>query len=82
MVALPAFYSFKKISLFYALREKCPGLYSVRMRENTDENNSEYGHFLRSDGFRATSSNFFDRAACIMLKDIMSEKGYSLSGKN
>ena len=23
-------------------------LYSVRMRENTDHNNSEYGHFLRS----------------------------------
>ena len=23
--------------------------YSVRMRENTDQNNSEYGYFLRSD---------------------------------
>ena len=23
--------------------------YSVRMRENADQNNSEYGHFLRSD---------------------------------
>ena len=23
--------------------------YSVRMRENTDQNNSEYGHFLRSE---------------------------------
>ena len=23
--------------------------YSVRLRENTDQNNSEYGHFLRSD---------------------------------
>ena len=23
--------------------------YSVRVRENTDQNNSEYGHFLRSD---------------------------------
>ena len=22
--------------------------YSVRMRENTDQNNSEYGHFLHS----------------------------------
>ena len=22
--------------------------YSVRMRENADQNNSEYGHFLRS----------------------------------
>ena len=26
------------------------GPYSVRMRKNTDQNNSEYGHFLRSDG--------------------------------
>ena len=24
------------------------GTYSVLMRENTDQNNSEYGHFLRS----------------------------------
>ena len=24
------------------------GLYSVRIPENTDQNNSEYGHFLRS----------------------------------
>ena len=23
--------------------------YSVRIRENADQNNSEYGHFLRSD---------------------------------
>ena len=23
--------------------------YSVRMRESTDQNNSEYGHFLRSE---------------------------------
>ena len=45
------------------LREKCPyselfwfvffriqsiSQYSVRMRENTDQNNSEYRHFLRS----------------------------------
>ena len=26
----------------------CISPYSVRMRENTDQNNSEYGHFLRS----------------------------------
>ena len=24
------------------------GPYSVQIRENTDQNNSEYGHFLRS----------------------------------
>ena len=30
-------------------REKlCITSYSVQMRENTDQNNSEYGHFLRS----------------------------------
>ena len=28
---------------------QCISLYSVRMRENMDQNNSEYGHFLRSD---------------------------------
>ena len=28
------------------LRGKSP--YSVRMKENTDQKNSEYGHFLRS----------------------------------
>ena len=25
--------------------------HSARMRENVDQNNSEYGHFLRSDFF-------------------------------
>ena len=36
------------------LREKCPYLqlfwsvFSIRMWENTDQNNSEYGHFLHS----------------------------------
>ena len=37
----------------FTLREKCPysefsGPYSVRMRENTDQKNSEYGHFSSS----------------------------------
>ena len=27
----------------------CISLYSVRMRKNADQNNSEYGHFSRSD---------------------------------
>ena len=27
------------------------GLYSVQMRENTDQNNSEYGHYSRSDSY-------------------------------
>ena len=30
------------------MRKKCPySELSVRMRENADQNNSEYGHFLR-----------------------------------
>ena len=29
------------------------GPYSVRMRESTDQNNSEYGRFLRSAGYIA-----------------------------
>ena len=34
--------------------------YSVRMRENTDQNNSEYGHFSRSEnsGTQVTSPIF------------------------
>ena len=31
--------------------------YSVRMRENADQNNSEYGHFLRSVKFFITVLN-------------------------
>ena len=39
---------------FYRIRTKYGEIlrispYSVRMRENVDQNNSEYGHFLRSD---------------------------------
>ena len=32
-----------------SLRKKCISPYSVRMRENVDENNSEYGHFPHSE---------------------------------
>ena len=38
-------YSGPHFPAFVQNTEKC---YSVRMRENTDLNNSEYGHFLRS----------------------------------
>ena len=39
--------------LYFSLRKKCPYselfcLYSVRLQENKDQNNSEYGHLLRS----------------------------------
>ena len=33
------------------VKSVCIWSYSVRMRENADQNNSEYGHFLRSPGF-------------------------------
>ena len=33
--------------------------YSVRMRENADPSNSEYGHFLRSVDFSITTLNFY-----------------------
>ena len=33
----------------YAIYQLFISPYSVRMRENADQNNSEYGHFLRSE---------------------------------
>ena len=41
-------------SAFSRIRTECGEIlrispYSVRMRENADQNNSEYGHFLRSE---------------------------------
>ena len=33
-------------------------LYSVRMRWNTDQNNSQYGHFLRSKWFKNLKLSF------------------------
>ena len=41
----------KSINLYFVKSVRIrsySGLYSVRMRENTDQNNSEHGHFLRS----------------------------------
>ena len=41
----------------HTLRKKCPypellwSVFQSEMRENTDQNNSEYGHFLRSDKY-------------------------------
>ena len=42
--------------------------YSVRMRENTDQNNSEYGHFLRSVYLTCFKSvlHFLSILACIL----------------
>ena len=41
-------------SVLSRIRTEYGALYSVRMRENTDQNNSEYGHFLRSDKLMTT----------------------------
>ena len=39
--------------------------YSVRMRENADQNNSEYGHLFRSaEGLFRTMSNIYDEPFC------------------
>ena len=40
------------------------------MRENVDQNNSEYGHFLRSEFHIFTSKilDLFTRKVCIFLK--------------
>ena len=49
--------AFSRIRTGYGnLLRKCS--YSVRMRENTDQKNSEYKHFLRSTT-TAGSSKFF-----------------------
>ena len=37
-----------KVSVFWVILVRISP-YSVRMRENADQNNSEYGHFLRSE---------------------------------
>ena len=52
------------------IRSFC-GPYAVRMRENTDQRNSEYGHFLRSDILYRTRVNSKILAArnCIYVSD-------------
>ena len=37
--------------------------YSVRMQENTDQNNSKYGHFLRSDIYK----NYLELCSYLLL---------------
>ena len=42
--------------------------YSARMRENMDQNNSEYGQFLRSEGVLENTCSL--RASGIILQDV------------
>ena len=56
-------YSELSWSAFSRIRTECGEIlsisyYSVRMRENADQNNSEYGHILRSVKQRITFTNF------------------------
>ena len=49
-------------SVFFRIRTErsdlqCKSPYSVRMRESTDEKNSEYGHYLYSDYFLPLKQN-------------------------
>ena len=46
-------------------------LYSVRMRENTDQKNSEYRHFLRVDTCRVVKK--FCSAQCSPFKPLFAE---------
>ena len=53
--SIPKWLNFKRMSHFLEFQMDCYRYtfyvispYSVRMRENTDQNNSEYGNFLRS----------------------------------
>ena len=64
---------YKFVSMFYCVQPRCPhcvkivrfrsfsGPYSVRMRENMDQKNSEYGQFLRSVQIFIESDNFFSQ---------------------
>ena len=45
--------------------------YSVRMRKNTDQNNSEYGHFSRSEGCRRQPVKIFIGAFMILVSATM-----------
>ena len=82
--ASPKVYHAKKIGKS-TLREKCPyselfwsvssriWTYSVRVRENTDQNNSEYGHHLRSEDFVFVNS-FSASAFLSQLATLFKEK--------
>ena len=48
----------------------CISLYSVRMRENTDQNNSKYGHFLRN-GFHSYFVYFRSKTVFFIHSDFL-----------
>ena len=50
-------YKIANVEVYTAQKVFVSGVILVRMRENTDQNNSEYGHFLR--GAKGTFVNQF-----------------------
>ena len=58
---------FSRIQTEYGdLLRKCP--YAVQMRENTDQKNSEYGHYLRSERLQKTVKfGFFPQLASFIV---------------
>ena len=56
--------------MFTKLDSRSISPYSVRMRENTDQNNSEYGHFSRSD-INLTSSMFQLKSTSVYLNIVL-----------
>ena len=44
--------------LFWSVFSRIGTEYSVRIRENTDQNNSKYGHFSRSDSYTNVNKVF------------------------
>ena len=48
------------------------GRYSVRMRENTDQKNSEYGHFPHSSWYFFLRGHHYNSIRSILFKDLNS----------
>ena len=58
------------------------GSYSVRMRENTDQNNSEYGHVLRSESFTVENNRNVDPGRILILDVTIKDTDYVLISIN
>ena len=59
-------------SVFSRIQTEYGASHSVRMRENTDQENSEYGHSSRSVSVNLQSTGTAE-AICVSIKDIVSE---------
>ena len=52
--------------------------YSVRMWENTDQNNSKYGHFLRSERLQKRDCAIFSKLQMLTLTETILERNYKV----